>query len=158
MTNDANHHLPFDTSSTDNSAEGTPSTALMWMHITWLPLSGLVSIIIWFLMKDKHPQVRIHAKNILNAFYTFFLFYCLSLFFYVGIFIAMIAFGIIDGKIYWGPMSVHGYSPNPLPFLVFFAYILCMIVFIVASSITVGKAARKGRVVPYWWTIRFYKI
>jgi len=136
--------------------EGSPSTSIMWMHISWLPC-GLVAFIIWLVVKHKHPQANTHGKNILNAFFTFFLIYFASLFFYLFIMVALISFGFVAGEVHWDIASVSFTHPNPLPFFIMFAWLLCMFICIIASSVSVGLAAKRGEVLPYWWAIRFCK-
>ena len=41
----------------------------VWMHLTW-PFAPLVTLIIWAVIKGKHPQANLHGKNVLNAYFT----------------------------------------------------------------------------------------
>ena len=135
------------------------TTALMWMHITWLPFIPLPlhTYIIWRYLKNKHPQANAHGKNILNALLTFLLIHFVSLFSFIGIGLALITFGFVEGEIYWTPTSVHFHYQSVVLSLFFITWFLCLFIGAITSTITVGLAARRGKVFPYWWAIRFFK-
>ena len=137
------------------------NTTLMWMHITWLPLSCLPAYIIWRLLKNKHPQVDTHGKNILNAFSTLFFILVLSMFSFTCIMIALISFGFVNGEVHWAtaPLgaAVTYHHSSPLPFIILLTFLLCMYIYVITSSVTVGLAAKRGETLSYWWAIRFCK-
>ena len=149
---------------------GTPSvsnTPLMWMHLTWWPpgFVPLFSLVIWMVIRRKNPQAWIHFKNILNASFTFILFHTLSLFSFLWIAVALISYGFIEGEVWWMTFEEHGspggfsfYTPNPIPGMVYVAIYMSVFVCVLISTVIVGIAAKKGKVLPYWWAIRFFKI
>jgi hypothetical protein len=148
-----------------STEQGTPSVALMWMHWTWFPCWP-VAFVIWCNIKNKHPQARVHAQNINNAFVSFGLLLVLitavigfsPIFLWVLTLIAAAVFGKFNSGFNVGNL------PDPVPFfsiiepaivLWFLIWIVCLVV----NSISVGLAAKKGKVVPYWWAfIRLEKL
>jgi hypothetical protein len=99
-----------------------------------------------------------HFRNILNASLTLVIFHCVSLFFFTGFVFALISFGIIEGEIYGEGAGGGWYTPNPIPGIVYLAIYMCVLLYIFVSTIIVGMAARKGKIVLYRGAIRFFKI
>ena len=142
---------------------GTPSvsnTPLMWMHLTWLPpgFVPIIPLIIWGSICVRKPQAWTHLKNILNASFTFILFHTLSLFSFLWIAVALVSYGFIEGTVWWHPFGFHVHSPNPIPGMVYLAIYMSVLACVVISIIKVSIAAKKGKVLPYWWAIRFFRI
>ena len=122
-----------------------PSAALlMWMHWTWLPFWIIAVIIwLWLFIQSKHPQVSVHGKNILNAFISFFLYcFCLNLF----TFVTLVTFGL-QAEHYLVAVGVY----------ICVISVPCLWIYVLVSSVIVGLAARKGKILSYWWAIRFFK-
>ena len=143
----------------EQTASEPSNTPLMWMHITWLPtIMPIVPLLVWGFICQRKPQAWKHLKNILNASFTFILFHTVSLFSFVGLMVALISFGFIEGKVWWHPLGVSYYSENPIPGIGFFAIYMSALVCVIVSIVFVSMAARKGQVLPYWWAIRFFRI
>jgi len=142
-----------------------PSNApLMWMHLTWLPtLFPLIPLFIWRVIRKKNPQAGKHLKHIHNASFTFFIFHAISLFSFIGLLVALVSFGFIEGTVWWRTFEEHGHigvsfhTPNPIPGLLFLAIYMSALVCAIVSIVFVSAAARKGKVLPYWWAFRFLK-
>ena len=143
---------------------GMPNVPLMWMHLTWLPVfAPLVPFIIWRIIRKKNPQAGTHFRNILNASFTFILFHVLSIFTGVGILFFLVSFGFIEGTVWLTTFEEHGhaggyvYTPNPTPMMLIFVVYMIAFVCVIVSIRSVSIAAREGKVLPYWWAIRFFK-
>jgi len=138
---------------------------LMWMHLTWMPTGFLpiIPLIIWRVIGKKNPQAGTHCRNILNASFTFLLFHTLSIFTFLGALVALITFEVIEGEVWrmtpteHGTYGVYTYTPNPIPGILLMAIYMSALVCAIVSIVTVSIAARKGKVLPYWWAIRFFK-
>jgi uncharacterized Tic20 family protein len=127
----------------------TSNVALMWMHLTWWCVQP-AAIIIWFVIKNKHPQATVHGKNILNAFITE----------QIAVFAVM---PILAVMVYHVDIQMLTGYTIPEFVLITLSVILSMIVcaywfILVYSLIYVVIATRKGKILPYFWAIRFFKI
>jgi vacuolar-type H+-ATPase subunit I/STV1 len=149
----------------DQIASEPSNTPLMWMHIAWLPtIMPIVPLLIWGFICQRKPQAWKHMKNILNASFTFILFHTVSLFSFIGLMIAFISHGFIEGTVWWSTFEEHGHTgvsfhtPNPIPGILYLAIYMSVLVCAIISIVFVSAAARRGKILPYWWAIRFFKV
>ena len=140
-------------------AAGRSNTPLVWMHLTWLPsFLPVVPYIIWKVVEKKNSQAGTHFRNILNASLTFVIFHALAVVSMVGMMFFLVSFGFIEGTIDWFSTGFNVHTLNPIPGILFFTIYLSVFVCVIVSIIKVSIATRKGKTLPYWWAIRFFKV
>jgi uncharacterized Tic20 family protein len=125
---------------------------LMLIHWAWLlspliPIVGPVTLIfplvpffVWNGAKNKYPQAIIHLKNVLNAHFT--------------LMILVVCIWLISRLLGIAPLP----SPDNDEFIIM-GFIWSVVLLILIHSVwCVAAVAERGRVLPYWWAIRFFKI
>ena len=130
----------FTPEQTEISLEGTPSVALMWMHLTWFSFWP-VALIIWFVMRNKHQQASTHGKHIINAAITYQI-WCIA----IAPIVCFVYFSFVD---------------VPIASVIMFFSLMCFgcifnFIFFYPAILS-ALAARKGKCIPYWYAIRFFQ-
>jgi uncharacterized Tic20 family protein len=124
--------------------------AFMLMHLTlpYLPVMLVILLFVWFV--TKHSQAIAHGKNILNA--------------YITLVIVILAISpVMQVLVYHPDIQIQTGFAIPEFVLITLSIIMgvlgCIFSFaFFYSVILVAIAARKGKVLPYFWAIRFFKI
>jgi len=125
------------------------NTGPVWMYLTSI-VNLIITLIIWVVIKDKHPLANIHGKNILNAFFSMIIYNTAVQIAFV-VFLA-VTIALVDGN---APLIVSIF-PGVICVAFGVAVIWLPIRYIV-YAIRAAIAAGRGEVFTYDWAIRFFK-
>ena len=121
----------------------------VWMHLTWA-IAPLVTLIIWIVIKNKHPYASIHGKNILNAFFTLIIIN-------VAVSAILVIFGCVVGY-----LADNGVPTEVIivPGIILGLAVIVAIwipIRVIVASIMVAIATGKGETSTYSRAIQFFK-